>query len=496
MAADTSPKRGVYDLPAADGRAEAVAPRRLAEATGLPEGLLSRNVLWFCRLRWIVIGLLALLGGLSWVPGLLPRLGLLHHRVWPFVAAGALLVANVLFLAHARRLAGRGANRGAGGNLWAQIATDLVVLTAVVHFVGSLETYVAFAYLFHIVLACIFFSRGGALLVTGIACVLYLACVVLEETRVVPPAGLYANRTVRRELDRRPSLRAVNVGWAMVTWVAVWYLASHLAARVRERDRELAETNRRLVATQEERRQHMLQTAHELKAPFSAIHANVQLLTKGLCGELPPEAREVLDRIAARSRRLAAQIQEMLQLANLQSTAQEPPRRTRVDLAEALRWCLEQVQPLADQRQVHIEANLIPVEAWAVPDHLKMLFDNLLANAVAYSHRDGAVQMTLTTGPDGAAQVTVEDHGIGIAPEKLPHLFTPYYRTDEGAQHNPDSTGLGLAIVRHVAETHGLAIRAESTQGEGTRFVVSFPATSLTQREGKEDQRGLPTDRG
>jgi len=463
----------------------------------LPEGILLRNALWFCRLRWLVITLFTAFGLLGLVPGLLSRVGLRAPGTWPFVAAAVLLVANAVSLAHARAAAGHLTTAAACTNLWAQIINDLVVLTYVVHHIGSIETFIAFAYLFHIVLSCICFPRRWSFLVTALACGLYLACVALEEAGILGRAGIYTNTSLREHMDLLPGVRLVHVAWAPFTWVVVWYLAAHLSAEVQSRDHELAETNRRLLAAQEERRHHMLRTTHELKAPFSAIHANVQLLTKGHCGELPAEAHAVLGRIGTRCRRLATEIQEMLQLANLASATQEPPPKLVLDLSQAVRWCLAQVAPLAEERQVALEADLRPAPAPVVEDHAKMLLINLLANAIAYSHRGGRVRVAVAPEPDGGACATVEDQGIGIAPEKLPRIFDPYYRTDEAVRHNRESTGLGLAIVRQVAESDGLRIRVESEPNVGTRFTVRFPGSAPAPvPEGKEDRHGLSPARG
>lgn len=474
------------------GAAAAAGP-----SSELPEGMLLRNALWFCRLRWLVIAIFVASGLLGLAPALLERGGLRPPGAWPFIAAGVLLAANVLALAHARAAARRPRAATACANLWAQIVNDLVVLTYVVHHVGSLETFIAFAYLFHIVLACICFPHRWSFIVTALACGLYLACVALEEAGVLGRAGIYTDTSLREQMDRLPGVRLVHVAWAPFTWVVVWYLAAHLSAEVRSRDRELAETNRRLLAAQEERRQHMLRTTHELKAPFSAIHANVQLLTKGHCGELPPEAQAVLGHIGTRCRRLAAEIQEMLQLANLASAVEQPPPRPVLDLSGIIRWCLAQVAPMAQERQVSLDAELQPARVPIPIDHAKMLFGNLLANAVTYSHAGGRVRAALAPEPDGGACATVEDQGIGIAPDKLPHIFEPYYRTDEAVRHNRESTGLGLAIVRQVAEANALSIRVDSEPGVGTRFSIRFPGPAPdSPEEGKEHAHGLSADRG
>lgn len=499
MAAAVASEMSSYDLPiSVSGRFSPPAAEKRRTAY-LPESFLVRNVLWFCRLRWIVVGALVAFGTLGLFPNLLPRIGLCAHRHWPFIAGTILALANLGFVAHARRLKQSGAAHGANANLWAQIIGDLLLLTVIVHYLGSLETYVAFAYLFHIVFACIFFPRSWSLAVTAIACGLYVTCVALEEADVLPLACIYVSTVLREHMQRLPGVIPLNVAWAVLTWTTVWYLASRLSGMVTERDSELAESNRLLVEAQKERTRHMLRTTHELKAPFSAIHANVQFLSEGYCGELPAAATEVLDRIARRSRRLAGEIQEMLQLANLTSVREDALPWVELDLDETLNGCITQVQPLAEEHGVIIEQDVRPVRAVAVEDHMRMLFGNLLTNAVIYSHQGGRVRVRCTSMPGGRPVVAIEDHGIGVPREKLPHIFDEYYHTEEATQHNKESTGLGLAIVRQVATAHGIHVRVESEPGVGSTFTLTFPAPGRsldTERHAKEIDHGLSDDRG
>jgi signal transduction histidine kinase len=473
MASVSSAPRASYELPLSAGEASAASNVRHARAA-LPEPLLLRNVVWFCRVRWIVVALLGLFGLMGLFPQFERGLGLRAHLRWPIVTSAALALANLGFLAHARWLARSESPPGARANLWTQIIVDLAALTAVVHYVGSLETSIAFAYLFHIVLACIFFSRLESFGVAAMACGLYLACVGLEVSGALPRAGLYADASLREQIERTPGVVLLSAGSALVVWLVVWYFASHLSTMVRERDSQLDERNRRLVEAQREKSRHMLLTAHELKAPFAGIHANVHLLLHGHCGSLPAEATEALNRIAGRCRRLAAQIQEMLQLANIETPEEMTSRWTDLDLAEAIRWSLAEVQPLAQEREVVVEHDLRPARTCGVEDHVRMLLLNLLSNAVIYSNRGGRVQVRCLPGAGNGPIVTIEDHGIGIAAEKLPRIFEEYYRTTEAVRHNKESTGLGLAIVRRVAETHGIQVRVESEAGVGTKFILGF----------------------
>ncbi len=474
MTAGPYPQTATYTLEMPEtGRGEAGKAPAVPGAA-FPRALLVENVRWFCHLRWIIIASFTVFGLLGIFPGIHSLMGLHPQVAWPLTVALVLAAANIAFFLHARFLVSRTDGPAAEANLWVQIIFDLVVLTFVIYRVGSLETFVPFAYLFHIVLACIFFSRVKSLMVTGAAALLYLTSVSLEQAGLVSPAGIHANIMLRDLMRNMPEVYLFNIGVAVLAWVIVWHLTSHLSGMVLERDNALARTNRRLVESREEKARHMLRTTHELKAPFAAIDANVQLLLEGHCGVLSHDAFDVLRRISTRARRLAAEIQEMLQLANLQDPTEQMLAWEKLDLGAVVDWCLGQVQWVAGKRSVVIEQEVHSVFAIGVEDHLRMLIGNVLSNAVFYSRCGGRVSVSCRSAAGGAGEVVIEDEGIGIPAEKLPHIFDEYYRTDEAVRHNRQSTGLGLAIVRHVAQTHGIGVRVESRPGLGTRFILRF----------------------
>jgi len=441
----------------------------------LPESLLVQNALWFCRVRWLVIATLVSYGILGLFPKSIDYFGIRLPGAWPFVMAGVLTLYNLAFLFFTRA---KTSWAGTMFNLWGQIIADLVVLTGVVYFLGSLETNVAFTYLFHIVLSCVFFSRRQSLIVTLMAIGMFAACITAEYVlKILPSMSLFAGSSREQNTSPVSAMLTVNFFFAVGIWLVVWYLASHLSSMVRRRDFELAQTNRLLMAAQEERSRHMLATTHQLKAPFAAIYSNAQLLLQGYCGDIPDEASQVIQRITARSRRLTAEIQEMLQLANLSSTSQQSLPRTKIVSTELLLWCKSQVDPIAREHGIVFKTDIHPVAMMGTEDHFKMLFVNLLSNAVRYSHRNGQVHISCYRGPNSEPIVTIADNGIGIRSDKLPRIFEEHYRTKESVQHNKESSGLGLAIVKHVAELYGIRIRVESRPGFGTKFELKFPAS-------------------
>ncbi len=445
--------------------------------TSLPLPLLVKYAVWFCNYRWIFIAILTILGTVGFSPAILQYFKLRSDTTWAFVTAGILFVLNILYIKHVRDMKRAEKYDRILVNIWIQIVLDLIILTVVIHYVGALETFLPFAYLFHIVMACIFFSSRQSFYVTIIVCFLYISCLLAERFSIVPLAGIYQDRILRSNIEFISFALVFNVLSALCIWIMVWYFASHLSGMVREREYELIKTNKHLKEAQEAKTKHLLRITHELKAPFAAIDANIQLLLKGYCGAFTDKATDVMKRISIRSCRLGHEIKEMLQLANLRSESKESLYLKEIDIGEIITWCKTQINPIAKKRKIIFEENIEPTYVIAVEDHMKMLFTNLLTNAVVYSHDRGKVRIQCKSSNEIGPFVTIEDQGIGIPRNKLSKIFDEYYRTDEAVSHNKNSTGLGLAIVKHVAQSYNILVSVASNQGIGTKFVLRFPSS-------------------
>lgn len=465
--------------------AEPPAPRPAAPEEGPDEApewsraVWQQNAIWFCQLRWIVVGMLTLAGLAGFLGKRLEAIHLELRPGLPLMAAAILGALNLAYVLIARRLSHRRGGVPERTLLWTQTVTDLLLLTAVIHWLGSHLPWPPYTYLFHIILACIVLTPGESLLVLVLSATFYGGCLLLEGQGVLPPTSVFTGGLAPDPSGVAPGILAYNLGALLVVWLVIWHLVSRLAGRLRRREHELAATNLRLEASCDERAAHMLQTTHQLKAPFAAIHAQTQLLLGGYCGELPPKALETVRKISGRCLALSRQIREMLQLANLRSQGQTIPARKPLDLAKLLQAVIGQIEPTARQRDITLESRLESVPFEGVEDHLTMLFDNLVVNAVTYSRDGGHVLVTCRKLSSGDAEVVVRDEGIGIPAAKLPHIFDDYYRTDEALKHNHSSTGLGLAVVRQVAQEAGATVSVESVPRQGSTFTVRFPRASF-----------------
>lgn len=457
-----------------DGALVWATPKGLdRKAAELGIELSLNNIRWLTRVRWAVVCIFFVVGFFGRVvPGLFTHFGFKNPSNWLLFLATALALANVLFSIRLHRLEMVLNDRVSEADLWLQIVVDLIAVTVLVHFVGSTNTPIAFVYLFHAILACIFFPRGKSFLVAALAAGLYCACVAVELFWKLPSRGTMWPKTA----VPTPEVNIVFAGLTLFVWFAAWFLTSTLAEAARLRERQLNAANELLVIADREKSREVIQSAHDLKAPFSGIQSSIEVLRLKHWDETPESVRAIIERIEKRTQALAMRIRDMLLLGGLKLRRKEDNAWTLVDLPDVVNEALHELQDRIRERGIGISLCVEPVKILAKRRTLLVLVSNIVANAVFYSHDHGGIELTITDN-DAEALLIVSDHGIGIKEEALSHIFDEYYRTQEAARFNRLSTGLGLAIVKRAATELGLKIQVDSEASKGTTFTVLIPKT-------------------
>jgi two-component system, NtrC family, sensor kinase len=210
------------------------------------------------------------------------------------------------------------------------------------------------------------------------------------------------------------------------------------------------------------------QITHEIRNPLNAIGLNAELLAEELeeTDGVSQEARQLVGAITREVDRLNGVSEEYLRFARV-------PRLTlaRQDVNEVLSGLLDFLGPELSAARIEVRRQLDPALPPVKGDEgqLRAVFLNLLRNSREAMPGGGAV--TVRTRREGdAVEVDVLDTGGGIPPGDLPRIFDPFYSTKERG------TGLGLAFTQQVVNEHGGTIRCESALGQGTSFVIRFPA--------------------
>jgi two-component system phosphate regulon sensor histidine kinase PhoR len=236
-------------------------------------------------------------------------------------------------------------------------------------------------------------------------------------------------------------------------------------------------TERRRV--DEVRRDFVANASHELRTPLTSIRGFVEALEDGAVSDATTSAR-FLGKIRTHADRMAALVEDLLELSRLES-GERPPQWEEVVPAEIVEDVVASFGGLAERKGVTLVGRTQgPPSVVTDADRLRRILENLVENAVKYTPSGGRVGVRSAPGPAGAAILEVEDDGPGIASEHLPRIFERFYRVDKARSRELGGTGLGLAIVRHLAEGMGTSVAVASEPGRGTRFTVTVPARTIS----------------
>ncbi len=353
-----------------------------------------------------------------------------------------------------------------------QVGTDLLALTALMHFGGGLENPFIAYYLFHTILAAILLPWWKVVLqvLFASACLGVLATAelraILPHRHIVGllPCGAYANWKF---------VMAAIFAFTTTLCVAA-FLAASMAEGLHGRERELARANAVLAQQDSVKSHYVMRVAHDLAEPAGMITSCLKLVTDGFVGPIPDEALDMIQRAESRSEYLGHLIRDLLSLSRAKGAKEIP--KTDVDLASIIDQVFEELQPRAAQKSVALERHL-PADLPAVfanPEAVHEVFDNLTTNAVKYALAGGRVAIGASSNGHEVL-VKVEDDGLGIPADALPHIFEEFYRAENVRAESVEGTGLGLSIVSQILKAHDGRIWVDSEEGKGTTFSFTLP---------------------
>ena len=248
--------------------------------------------------------------------------------------------------------------------------------------------------------------------------------------------------------------------------------------------------------------------SHELRTPLTSILAYARILNAD--DSLAPKTREAVGEIESNATLLLNMVNNILVISKHAAKKDEllPEPVDFVDLAQFVRKALV---PIAEGKDVRLSCSVAPDVPLSMADweKLRRILENLVNNAIKYTHRGGFVRLTIgfedgetdshsesekadTNAPDGEDAAAgwivmrVADDGMGIAPEELDQIFELYKQAGQSANRRYRGTGLGLAVVRDLTELHGGTVTVESRVKEGSTFTVRIPYAPVIEEEDEE----------
>lgn len=246
---------------------------------------------------------------------------------------------------------------------------------------------------------------------------------------------------------------------------------------------------------EETRRSFVANVSHELRSPLTSMGGFLEAIQDGT---IPPEEQsKYIDVVLSETRRMTAMVNDLLDLARIES-GQIKQVNKRFDLNELALRTLITFEARITQKKLEVTLSLHEPNCYVQADdsQISQVIRNLIDNAIKFSYDGGKLEIGTRVVGKQKAELYVRDHGTGIPEADIAHVFERFYKVEKA--HTPSTksgTGLGLAIVKRIIDAHRQDIRVESTAGQGTCFTftlkhVAEPVKRTRQKGGNPNDDG------
>ncbi len=212
--------------------------------------------------------------------------------------------------------------------------------------------------------------------------------------------------------------------------------------------------------------------SHELRTPLTVMKTELEVALRDASLK-PKEMRSLFHSTLDEVEHMSLLTEQLLFLSRVGT--QPRSQFASVDLSMLTERIVTKMQKLAQEKKLELTASLEPnVHVLGNEQELERVFYNLIQNAITYTKR-GSIQIQLRRS-DKEVLLSVQDTGIGIAAEHLPHIFERFYKIDPARDSKKGGAGLGLAITHEILNRHGVRVNVSSELGKGTNFSLYFTA--------------------
>jgi len=247
-----------------------------------------------------------------------------------------------------------------------------------------------------------------------------------------------------------------------------------LAHSIEQREGQLQDDIEQLKELERLKADFVSTVSHELRTPLTSMRGALGLLLSGAGGELTPKGRDLLRIALTNTDRLIRLINDILDIEKIDA-GHVQIRRDRLRLRPIVESTLAGLEGLARDADVRLEVGeCADVEIFGDADRLTQVFTNLISNAVKFSPKGAAVELSGVLS-DGNIRVGVRDHGPGISPEFASRIFGRFQQAESAELRRSGGTGLGLSISKAITEMHAGRIGFQNAEGGGTEFYVVLP---------------------
>ncbi len=242
------------------------------------------------------------------------------------------------------------------------------------------------------------------------------------------------------------------------------------------RDLELTRANERLRELDQLKTDFVSTATHQMRTPLAGIKWGLGMLLNGDFGAMTSDQELYVRKAYASTERMIELLRDML-FAEQVGSGTFPAIETETDIMMLCQNVVREMHPRACSRQVTV-AFVHDKDTYATvktsPEYVQAILQNLLENAIKYSHAGGTVTLNIREEKPQLI-ITVSDTGIGIPADQQKHIFERFFRAENAKKEITDGSGLGLYIAKQLAEKAHGRIQFESIEGKGTIFIIALP---------------------
>jgi signal transduction histidine kinase len=249
-----------------------------------------------------------------------------------------------------------------------------------------------------------------------------------------------------------------------------------------EKESELRKVITKALEVERSKQEFSSMITHELKTPLVPIIGYGSLFLNDRLGELTPRQKEKLQIIFNSAKKLAALSQDLLDVQKLE-LGELHLGMADASASQIIESSINSLATEAEARNIILVNNSNGgVVLKCDPDRIAQVLNNLVNNAIKFSHDRGTIELDAKM-QDDSVVFSVKDSGIGIPKAKQDKIFTKFYQVDTSLTRKAGGTGLGLAVCKGIVEAHGGRIWLESEEGKGSIFSFSIPVCGANGKE-------------
>lgn len=293
---------------------------------------------------------------------------------------------------------------------------------------------------------------------------------------------LHESNTEMLRLNRIITITSIVVILLLSALIVTLFLAFRQKSRLINMQRILTEA----------RDDFFTNVTHELRTPLTVILGVGERLNRQADKLTATQLHHDGEMIVRQGNQLLTLVGQMLDISKVKSALGEEVWVSS-NMTAYVDMLIESLDELARQRGLTLRFDADDINARFVPDYVQKIVSNLVSNAIKYTPAGGHIDVGLRLSEGRHVIITVADTGNGITPDRLPHIFTPFYRITDS---NVVGSGVGLTLVKQIVDTLGGTINAESEVGKGTCLTVRLPYLAPWHDTSVKQPRatGLTTD--